>query len=154
MLGERLKTALAIRNMTQKELSQKIGITDVTMSRYCKNERKPTSDVIIKICKTLNISADWLMELQEKSMEQMSIVDYLLDQTYDRNGSQNPAPPWMDRERCENCRYWSIYPVEEQPPAGWSVVGQCNKSHEPEMMRNGYWKVSKTSYCQEYEVIK
>ena len=89
-----------------------------------------------------------------KSMEQMSIVDYLLDQTYDRNGAQHPAPPWMDRERCENCRYWSIYPVEEQPPAGWSVVGQCNKSHEPQMMRNGYWKVSKTSYCQEYEVIR
>lgn len=86
--------------------------------------------------------------------EQMSIVDYLLDQTYDRNGSQHPAPDWMDRERCENCRYWSIYPVEEQPPAGWSVVGQCNKSHEPEMMKNGYWRVSSTSYCQEYEVIR
>ena len=53
MLGDRLKTALAIRNMTQKELSEIIGITDVTMSRYCKNERKPSSDVIIKICKTL-----------------------------------------------------------------------------------------------------
>ena len=89
-----------------------------------------------------------------KPMEQMSIVDYLLDQTYDRNGSQHPAPDWMDRERCENCRYWSIYPVEEQPPAGWSVVGQCNKSHEPEMMKNGYWKVGKTSYCQEYEVMR
>lgn len=63
MLGDRLKTALAIRNMTQKELSEKIGITDVSMSRYCKNERKPTSDVIIKICKILNISADWLLEL-------------------------------------------------------------------------------------------
>jgi len=63
MLGDRLKTALAIRNMTQKELSKKIGITAATMCRYCKNERKVPSDTIVKICKTLNVSADWLLEL-------------------------------------------------------------------------------------------
>ena len=63
MLGDRLKTALAIRNMTQRDLAQKIGTTEVTIHRYCKNIRCPSSDVLIKICKTLNISADWLLEL-------------------------------------------------------------------------------------------
>lgn len=63
MLGERLKTALAIRNMTQRELAEKIGITEASMCRYCKNNRKIPSDTIVKICKTLNVSADWLLEL-------------------------------------------------------------------------------------------
>lgn len=85
-------------------------------------------------------------------MEQISISDYLLNQTRERNGKLYEAPSWMRKERCENCKYWEILPVSEQPPEGWGVKGQCNCSHEPETMKNGYWKTSKTSYCQDYEV--
>lgn len=86
-------------------------------------------------------------------MEQITISDYiksLQDMTVDRYGRKRPAPEWMDKERCENCKYWERYPVDEQPPAGWGVFGQCNCYHEPEMMVNGYWKVSKTSYCNDF----
>ena len=54
------------------------------------------------------------------------------------------------KERCENCKYWEILPVEEQPPCGWGVRGQCNCVHEPERMQQGYWKVDSTSYCQDF----
>lgn len=86
-------------------------------------------------------------------MEQITISDYLKtlpDKSHDRYGREYEAPKWMDKERCENCKYWERYPVEEQPPAGWGVYGQCNCIHEPEMMKNGYWKVSKTSYCNDF----
>lgn len=83
---------------------------------------------------------------------QMSISDYLIDQTHDRNGKLYQAPEWMPRQRCETCRFWEILPAGEQPPNGWGVKGQCNRSHAPEMMAGGYWKTGKTSYCQEYEV--
>lgn len=63
MVSDRIKIAIAVRNMTQKDLADAIGVTQATMTRYCKNQRKPTADAIIKICKTLNISADWLLEL-------------------------------------------------------------------------------------------
>ena len=82
---------------------------------------------------------------------QMDLSDYMQHITYDRYGRPYETPDWMDRERCETCKYWERYPVEEQPPAGWGVYGQCNCTHEPEMMKNGYWKVSKTSYCCDYE---
>lgn len=72
-------------------------------------------------------------------------------QTVDRYGRLREAPDWMDPKRCETCKYWSRYPVEEQPPAGWGVYGQCDYYHEPEMMKNGYWKVSKTSCCCDYK---
>lgn len=71
--------------------------------------------------------------------------------SHDRYGREYKAPTWMDRKRCETCAWWEIYPVDEQPPAGWGVYGQCNCYHEPEMMKNGYWKTSKTSCCMDYK---
>lgn len=81
---------------------------------------------------------------------QLNITDYLYGFSRDRNGRLYEAPEWMAKERCENCRYWQILPAEEQPPAGWGVKGQCNCIHEPEMMKNGYWIVNKTSYCNDF----
>lgn len=84
---------------------------------------------------------------------QITLTEYmrsLPDLSRDRYGRIYKAPEWMDRERCENCKYWEMLQVEEQPPAGWGVKGQCNCTHEPEMMKNGYWIVSKTSYCNDF----
>lgn len=72
--------------------------------------------------------------------------------THDRNGKLYEAPRWMPEERCETCKYWEILPVSDQPPDGWGVKGQCNLTHEPEQMKNGYWITSTISYCQDYEV--
>ena len=83
---------------------------------------------------------------------QLSIGDYLSGMTIDRYGRHSAAPEWMKGERCETCKYWKAYPVDDQPPPGWGVYGQCDYTHEPEMMKNGYWRVSKTSCCQDYEV--
>ncbi len=63
MIGEKLKTALFYHNMTQAELAQKIGVTEASMCHYCKSERDPKSETVVKICHTLNISADWLLGL-------------------------------------------------------------------------------------------
>lgn len=79
--------------------------------------------------------------------DQLSFMDY----TVDRAGQIEIAPDWMRKERCENCKHWHILPIEEQPPAGWGVRGQCNCYHEPKMMANGYWKVDSTSYCGDFE---
>ena len=81
---------------------------------------------------------------------QLSISDWSYSFSRDRYGRLYEAPSWMDLKRCENCKYWEMFPVEEQPPVGWGVYGQCNCFHEPEMMKNGYWKTSKTSCCMDF----
>lgn len=60
---ERLQQALRLRNMNQKDLAKRIGVNEVTMCRYVKGTRTPNANVIIRICKELNISADWLLGL-------------------------------------------------------------------------------------------
>lgn len=59
----RLKLALDLRNISQVKFAEMIGINAITLNRYIKGTRTPNANVIVKICKTLNISADWLLEL-------------------------------------------------------------------------------------------
>lgn len=63
IVSKRLKMALEIRNIQQKEFAKKTGLTAVTVSRYVNGGRQPNANNIIVICKTLGISADWLLGL-------------------------------------------------------------------------------------------
>lgn len=59
--GDRLYSALAKRQMTQRELAKRIGVTEVTISRYISNHRMPHAAMIVKIAETLGMSADTLL---------------------------------------------------------------------------------------------
>lgn len=52
---------------TQKYIADKIGITEVSLSRYENGQRKPNLDIIYKIAKYYNVSADYLMGLEIKN---------------------------------------------------------------------------------------
>lgn len=63
-IGVRLTHALEMRGMTQSELAEKTGITEVSISRYINDLRTPRVSQVIALCKELNISADWLLGLK------------------------------------------------------------------------------------------
>ena len=77
-------------------------------------------------------------------MDQLSITDYMTDLTNDREGNLRPAPKWMDKERCENCKHWRILEVIDQPLEGWGVKGICSGNCLGSF-------TNKNSYCQEFE---
>lgn len=43
-MGDRIKLALEMRNMKQKELAKRVGMTEVTISRYVTGDREPKGD--------------------------------------------------------------------------------------------------------------
>jgi transcriptional regulator with XRE-family HTH domain len=51
---------LVKRDMTQKELAMKVGITETTVSRYVSSEREPRISVIKKIAEVLDCSVEYL----------------------------------------------------------------------------------------------
>ena len=57
----RLNALLEDNNITQTALSRKIGISNVTISRYVTGERSPRVDVITKIAGFFNVSIDYLL---------------------------------------------------------------------------------------------
>ena len=64
-IGQRLKKVLNDRGMMQKELAEKIGANEMTVSRYIHGGRIFSVPILIEICKALNVSADYLLGLNE-----------------------------------------------------------------------------------------
>ena len=68
--SNRLTELLEDNNLTQIQLAKKIGISNVTISRYFTGERNPRIDVITKIASFFNVSVDYLLGLSDiKSIE-------------------------------------------------------------------------------------
>lgn len=63
-LGKRLKTARQTNKITQQELAKILNTTRTNVCNYENDRNKPSADMIIEICKTLNISADWLLGIE------------------------------------------------------------------------------------------
>lgn len=61
----RLKVVLAEKNISNKELAEKIGVGQVTMSRWVTNTSQPNLEMLIKISKTLEVSLDSLVRTEE-----------------------------------------------------------------------------------------
>ena len=59
--NERLQQAISRSGMTQKELAEKVGITEAAVSHYLKGDRMPRSAVAVKLADVLNMSVDELM---------------------------------------------------------------------------------------------
>lgn len=58
-----LEKELNKRNLTMNKLAKAAGIAQPTTTRW-KNGSVPNADALIKICKYLNVSADYLLELE------------------------------------------------------------------------------------------
>ena len=59
--NERIAELLKEKEMTQRELAIKVGVTDAAMSHYIKGDRVPRAAVMVQIANALETSPDYLM---------------------------------------------------------------------------------------------
>ena len=64
--NENLKEARLKSGLSQKELSENIGVAKSTYSLYESGKREPNVDTIKKITSALNVSADTLLGIDEE----------------------------------------------------------------------------------------
>lgn len=64
--ADRTKELLKEHGMTQRELAEKIGCTEVTMSRYLSGQRVPKGPIIAQTAKILHCSCDYLVGLSDR----------------------------------------------------------------------------------------
>ena len=57
----RLKVILAEKQRTNKWLAEKLGKSDVTVSRWCTNEVQPSTETLLEIAKLLDIDIKELL---------------------------------------------------------------------------------------------
>lgn len=67
-IGERINSALAIRDKKQIDLALHLGMTEKTantISYFCKGTRTPNVEQLVKISNYLNVSVDYLLGLTD-----------------------------------------------------------------------------------------
>ena len=64
--AERLAELLKKQGITQKELAERIGVTEATLSRYMHSERIPKSEILSNIATALHTTSDFLLGTEEK----------------------------------------------------------------------------------------
>lgn len=60
-IGKRILKLRKDLNLSQKELADKVGITEASLSRYENNLREPKAEIIAKISEVLGCSTDYLL---------------------------------------------------------------------------------------------
>ena len=63
-LGERISEMLRKQGVQQKELAERIGITEAAMSRYIAGTREPKPDVIANMAITLRTTSDYPLGIE------------------------------------------------------------------------------------------
>ena len=66
--GKRLKEARKAKGLTQVEIAEILDISQTSYQRMETGEHDMKMSNIIKICRTLDISADWLIGVDDKAL--------------------------------------------------------------------------------------
>ena len=60
-IGQRIANLLSEQRMTQRDLANRIGVTEVSVSRYISDDRVPKGTVIANIAKELHTTPNYLL---------------------------------------------------------------------------------------------
>ena len=63
--GERIKEARKAKGLTQTEAANQLGVIQQAWQRLESGKLDPRMSTIYNVCKILDISADWLLGLNE-----------------------------------------------------------------------------------------
>lgn len=63
-LGLRITGLLKKRGMTQKELAERIGVTEAVISRYISGDREPKPDALANMATALHTTSDFLLGIE------------------------------------------------------------------------------------------
>lgn len=74
-IGFRILNLRRKKQLTQKELAQKVHVTEATMSRYENNLREPKGEIINRIAIALNTTTDYLLGRSNNSLPVRELDD-------------------------------------------------------------------------------
>lgn len=63
--GTRLKKALKAKHISQKKLADILGVSKDCVNKWCNDFFYPNIGYLKQICEVLNVSADYLLELED-----------------------------------------------------------------------------------------
>ena len=74
VLSDRLKQSISERGITQRQLAALCDTTEVSVSRWVRGKRVPDAETLYRLCKALDVSADYLLGLSNEKVNNMDAV--------------------------------------------------------------------------------
>ena len=65
LFSQRIKEAISESQYTQKQIAQKLCISEGNITNWKKGDNFPSIEILYKLCVLLNISADYLLGLED-----------------------------------------------------------------------------------------
>ncbi|MBO5714102.1 MAG: helix-turn-helix transcriptional regulator [Clostridia bacterium] len=62
-IQKRLRESIESSQISQKELAKAVGVSPQTISKYMKKDIFPALDTLAKLCKVLDVRADYILGL-------------------------------------------------------------------------------------------
>ena len=94
ILGERISDLLQKNGLTQRELAEKVKVTEVSMSRYIKGDRMPKGPVIANIATVLHTTSDYLLGQEAEADSELEY--YRTQRSIARN-----AKSWTQKQKAD-----------------------------------------------------
>ena len=95
ILGSRISDLLQKNGLTQRELAEQVGVTEVSMSRYVKGERTPKGPIVVNIANALHTTVEDLMG-QEPKERDPELEYYRTQRAIARN-----AKNWTQKQKAD-----------------------------------------------------
>ena len=68
IFASRLRMAIQLNNIQQKQLAAISGLSAARISNYCTGYSEPSLDILCTLCKSLHVSADYLIGLSDSTV--------------------------------------------------------------------------------------
>lgn len=94
ILGTRISELLQQNGLSQRELADKVGVTEVSMSRYIRGDRTPKGPIIANIALALHTTTDYLLGQEEE--EDSELAYYQTQRAIARN-----ARNWSKKQKAD-----------------------------------------------------
>ncbi|WP_414049829.1 helix-turn-helix domain-containing protein [Macrococcus animalis] len=72
-LGKRIKTNRLKKGYSQKEFAERIGVSNVVLSRYESDDRSPDFEKLKQIAEILEVSTDYLLDHEPSEVENFAL---------------------------------------------------------------------------------
>ena len=93
-LGKQIYELRKKANLSQEQLAEKVGVTEVSMSRYIRGERTPRGPILANIAAALHTTPEYLMNLEAD--EDSELVYYRTQRAIARN-----AKNWSPKQKAD-----------------------------------------------------
>ena len=112
---ESMRSLRKAKGLTMRELGERIGVAEVTISTYETGKREPSLDVLCKIADELDVSLDMLVRGKEKDRPVRRSMDSIFNEYMSLPQSGGSMPRQMMRPRCARYIPITFPPAPRQP---------------------------------------